>query len=239
MPHTQHSRPLSGPFLEEFRSFLAIGAARGKVDLCLPVFASARGAPLKQPPQADGYRYNSETLARRDVRSALHVQQLLNGQESAAWINLCSPEEFLRVYGGTEPDRVGFLFGSRSNGALKETALRTRLDRLVTLSFGSQWTIRGQDQREFSIPNPSKLTREEYASHADYAVVARVHDTAERPIFFIAGLGGRATEGGGYFLLTQWEELHRQMGSDDFAVVLSFPPPVAPETCEVVARYRA
>ena len=228
-----------GTNLDALRNFLAIGSPEDKVDLCLPVFESEAGVTLKRPQSVDAFRYASETLASRDVKSAFHVQRLLDQQGTAAAVNLCSPEEFLRAYEGIDGNRVGFLFGSRSNEALKKTALRTRLDRLVKLSFGLRWRITGQDGRDFSIPDPSKLPRDDYASHTDYAVVARVRDAAGRPIFLIAGLGGRATEGGGYFLLTQWEALHEEMGGDDFAFVLSFPPPVAPKTFEIAARYRA
>lgn len=220
------------------RDFLSVSSSNICIDLCLPVFESGGGTLLKGSVSADTFRYPSETLATRDVRSAFYIQRLLSQEFTNDRFRLLSPNEFVRSYEIENGDRIGFMFGSRSNEALKETAVRTRLDRLVKLHFDDRWEIEGQDGRKFSIRDPSKLSREEYVSQTDYAVISRVHDPSGHPIFLIAGLGNRATEGAGYFILNRWIELQDRMGTDDFAVVLSFPPPVAPESVEVAACYR-
>jgi hypothetical protein len=58
-------------------------------------------------------------------------------------------------------------------------------------------------------------------------------------VFIIAGLGGRATEGCGYFFLRNWNDLFKKFGRSDFAVILKFPSPFALERSEFAATAQA
>ena len=203
------------------------------VDLCLPRFSGSIQAPLRISGQTQ-FGYPSSGLAERDVRSALHLQGLLARHVDLERVRLLAPED-LDESGG----RIRILFGSRSNSAFAKASRYGRLDRLVRFRFGDRWTITGQNGHRYSIPDPSRLSRQEYESHTDYCVVARVRDRHALPVFLISGLGGRSTEGGGRFLAEHWKHLQGEFGSQDFAVVLAFPPPVTPEVCSVIEKYAA
>lgn len=219
-------------------SFLAPGMRPSGVDLCLPEFSGSLSAPL-QTRGNEGYGYPSSAFSNRDVRSAFHVQSLLSQHFSDDSIRLQSPGDFMSTRSKEWAPRVGILFGSRSNEALSKESDLLQLERLVSFEFGAEWSIVGQDERRFSIADPSKLSREDYEATTDYCVVARVRDDRGRPLFLIAGLGGRATEGGGKYLVDAWEKLHRRFESRDFAVVLAFAPPVNPDHSTEAASYVA
>lgn len=222
---------------EALSRFLMIDDFSGYIDLCLPVFESVGGAAMVGQAKRETYRYPSETLATRDVRSAFHIQLLLNSEVEQSRIEMRSPDEFLQRLTGDHGERVGFLFGSRSNRALKGSALEMKLNRLIRFEFGQRWTIIGEDGERFSIKNPSKSTEEEYAASDDFAAIARVRGDHPRPIFFVAGLGGRATEGAGYFLRHHWAGLSGVVDDRDFAVILKFDAPVEPERARLVKTY--
>lgn len=219
-------------------SFLAPGTSPKGIDLCLPEFSGSLSAPLRMGGLQGPYGYPSTAFSNRDVKSAFYVQSLLSRHFDEGSIRVQSPGDFVsaRKHGAR---RVGILFGSRSNRAFWPAGEFGQLSRLVSFQFGTEWAIVGADQRRFSIPDPSKLSREAYEAKTDYCVVARVRGDQARPLFLIAGLGGRATEGGGRYLAYEWQKLHRKFETRDFAVVLSFPPPVSPDRFSVAARYVA
>jgi hypothetical protein len=222
---------------KEIAHFLAPHQYLSGIDFCLPQFAGNRSTPLRLAgASADEFSYPSLAIAERDARSAMHVISLLGcAPEISGDVEFRAPEDFA---GGDRGNRVRVLFGSRSNHALELIIKEGQLDGLVRFDFGDEWTIVGQDERRFSIPDPSKLDREDYESLTDYGVIARVSDRKERSVFLVAGLGGRATEGGGLFLRENWRELQSRFGNSDFAVVLKFPPPVDPKRFEAIAWYR-
>ena len=226
----------------QLASFLAPGKDPRGVDFCLPQFAGGTATPLRTVASANSstaseYSYPSTLFTNRDVQSALHVQALLAKHFDEGWIRLHSPESFVSDRRKHGARRVGILFGSRSNDALSSAVEYTRLNRLVSFDFSNDWAIIGQDGQRFSMTDPSTLSREDYEAMTDYCVIARVRADHARPLFIVAGLGGRATEGGGRYLAHHWKDLHREFGAHDFAVVLGFPPPVSPDNCGVVARY--
>jgi hypothetical protein len=218
--------------------FLSAGGQPIGIDLCLPEFEGSQTYPWTISGVQGKFGYPSNTLSNRDVKSALHVQSLLTRNFADESIELQSPQQFLAARQQQSASRVGMLFGSRSNIALQEAGVRSQLGRLLTFDFGAEWTIIGKDQQRFSITDPSTLTRAEYESKTDYCVVARLRANNDCPLFIIAGLGGRATEGGGRYLAQNWEQLHQEFVANDFAVVLSFVPPVSPSHFQVAARYR-
>jgi hypothetical protein len=222
---------------EEIAHFLAPHQYLSGIDFCLPRFAGNRSTPLRLAgAPGDEFSYPSLAIAERDARSAMHVISLLGcAPEISGDVQFRAPEDFATRDRG---DRVRVLFGSRSNHALESIMEEAQLDDLVRFEFGDEWTIVGQDRRRFSIPDPSKLNREQYESQTDYGVIARVSDTKQRSVFLVAGLGGRATEGSGLFLRESWQTLQKKFGNRDFAVVLQFPPPVNPKRFEAVAWYQ-
>jgi hypothetical protein len=221
--------------LADIRRFIRAKPHVGGVDFCLPRF----GCSLENPAHLWGtldksFGYPSATVAERDARSAFHVMRAVGGAVGDKAIAFTEPHEFVKHSEGT---RTAFIFGSRSNEAVGWLLAHARDPSLVRFEFGEKWTIIARGD-EFSIADPSKLTREEYVSRTDYGVVARLSLRARPgPAFLIAGLGGRATEGCGIFLARKWVGLQQQFGDEDFAVVLEFPPPVSPESHKRVAWY--
>jgi hypothetical protein len=208
-------------------------------DLCLPEFNGTLESPLGVlDSHGDAtYGYPSVAFANRDVKSAFYVQSLLTQHFDQSSIHVLSPQDFLNANVSADPTRLGVLIGSRSNSALAKAANAANLERLVKFEFGPTWSIVGQDGRRFSISDPSKLSREHYESLTDYCVIARIQSSGGGPLFVIAGLGGRATEGGGRYFAQSWASLHQRFGARDFAVVLKFAPPVDPAVCEPAALY--
>lgn len=222
---------------EEIARFLAPHQYLSGVDFCLPRFAGDRSAPLRLAVAADDkFSYPSLALAERDARSAMHVIGLLGCASGISEeVEFRAPEDFADQ---DRDDRVRVLFGSRSNQALTSLMEEAHLAELVRFEFAEEWAIVGQDGRRFSIRDPSTLDRSEYESSTDYGVVARLTSAKKRSVFLVAGLGGRATEGGGLFLRDSWQTLQKRFGNGDFAVVLQFPPPVNPKHFEPVAWYQ-
>jgi hypothetical protein len=221
----------------EIQGFIRAHGPAWEVEFCLPRFANSPEHPARLAGTFDpSFGYPSSTVAERDARSALHIMQMVcSGLAGSAAVNISDPDLFRKREGHP---RTGFLFGSRSNDALSWLLYHASESKLVDFEFGDVWTIMGPDGRRFSIPDPSRLGREEYLSITDYGVVARLsmRDRISSS-FLVAGLGGRATEGCGLFLSRHWAQMQERYGDRDFAVIVAFPPPVAPERYQVTAEY--
>jgi hypothetical protein len=222
--------------IPEIDQFLDPHRRASGFDFCLPRFAGSRQKPLRLAGSPDKeFGFPSVALAERDARSAMHVISLLGCASGISEdVEFCAPEDFA---GADREGRVRVLFGSRSNRALDSIMEEAGLRDLIQFQFGAEWTIIGQDGRRFSLRDPSTLDREEYVSLTDYGVIARVSDAKQNSVFLVAGLGGRATEGSGLYLRENWRDLQTRFGSNDFAVVLQFPPPFDPKHVEAVAWY--
>jgi len=183
----------------------------------------------------DTFTFPSLALAERDARSAMHVIRLIaNAVDLASDLEFPTPDEFMHQ---NSRERIGVVFGSRSNHALPWVEAEAHLEDLVRFEFGTDWAIVGNDGRRFTIRDPSTLSREEYAASTDYGVVARTTNLRLGSVFLVAGLGGRATEGGGIYLFEKWRELQSHFGKEDFAVILQFDPPVDPKRSKLIAQY--
>jgi hypothetical protein len=177
-------------------------------------------------------QYPGRTFSERDARAAFYVSSILS--------RVVDPEH-IHVEGtvGFEParglSRSAFSFGSRSN-AVTLWALRTRAPRkFFDFAFGPTWQILCENGSVFSISDPSGRTAAAYAAHTDYGIIERFHDTAYGvEVFVVAGLGSRATEGCGYYLAHNWHTLFQRFGTNDFGLVLEFPPPVEPKQSKPV-----
>jgi len=194
--------------------------------LCLPRFTGTQRA-------ADGFVYPGFVHADRDVRCAHEVERLAaaTGLET----DFIAPEDAAVAVADQEFSKSLFVFGSRSNAALNMVLTVTSLKKLVTFSFsGRDWAIKTRDGRTYSIKDPSSLDRDTYVNSIDFGVVAAVRDVNRPPVFILAGLGSRATEGCGLFLRGNWANLAHRSGGASFAVILKFPPPVDPAHFEEV-----
>jgi hypothetical protein len=217
--------------------FLGVHKEDEEAILFLPRFAGT----VKLESQGSGalsLRYPGHTFSERDTRAAFSVQALLGSVLDPSHIRLEDAS-------GTDPSRIDalgaktvFLFGSRSN-PLTQWALADRAPtKFFELEFGDNWTIRTQDGKTFSVPDPSQLKEEEYRLHQDFGVVARFFDGRLRTSFFVlAGLGSRATEGCGYFFAQNWHDLAEKFGTQDFTVILEFPPPVEAHNFRIIATF--
>jgi hypothetical protein len=207
------------------RGFLLAPESSRRFRLVLPAFGGV--ARLDDDLETPSFSYRGITFAERDARAASHVQALLDQVVDADNITL----------EGAGPDiqkkDVSFLFGSRSNHST-QALLEQLPGSIFRFEFSTNWSI-VCDGKRFSLPDPTVLDSAYYAAVDDYGVVSRVRSAASAPVFVIAGLGGRATEGCGLYFREQWQELNLRFGAQDFAVVLRFPAPFALRRVEVVA----
>lgn len=193
------------------RAFLHAPESDRRFRLLLPEFGGP--AKLDSDPPASDFSYQGHTFAERDARAASHVQALLDRVVDIGNVTLESATPTIQT------QDVSFLFGSRSNRST-QALLQDLHTNLFQFEFSDNWSILCAGKR-FSLPDPTLLTTTQYAVANDYGVIARVR-SAGSPIFMIAGLGGRATEGCGLYFRKHWEDLDRQFGTQDFAVVLQF-----------------
>jgi len=207
------------------RGFLGAGESSRRFRLILPEFGGS--ARLNDEASGSGFSYRGNTFAERDTRAASHVQALLDQVVDIGNVTLEGTGT------GIEQEHVSFLFGSRSNRAT-QTFLQEVGTGLFQFAFTDTWTILCAGQR-FSLPDPTILDPVQYAAADDYGVIARVRSAASAPVFMIAGLGGRATEGCGLYFREHWVELDRAFGSQDFALVLKFSAPFDVNRVEQVA----
>ena len=197
--------------------------------LCLPRFTGA------QLPTGD-LSYSGFVHADRDVRSAHHIDELVRGTK--ATVEIVTPEEAIAALTQRDRSQTLFIFGSRSNAALSTVVTKSRLSELVKFSFDDKWSIRTREDKTYSLRDPSKMNQKAYTAATDYGVVAGLLDDENPPIFVVAGLGGRATEGCGQYLRNNWLGIADRAKGRSFAVLLEFPPPVAPELCAEVEFMR-
>ena len=213
---------------EELLRFLAAAMAGRSCGLYLPRLTDARielGSPSSQ------LRYPGGVFADRDAKAAMQVFGLVSSVVAPERVRIQDAHDLMDLprFPG------GFLFGSKSNPVMP--LFETWFGRECTFhfEFDDDWTIVWEDSDRYSMPDPSRLGRDEYASQTDYGIVARLTSSKPRKAAFVlAGLGGRATEGCGIYLAKHWERLFAKYGTCDFCVLLKFPPPINPTRSKVV-----
>lgn len=217
------------------RSFLGADAPDANCALYLPEFHGTVDLTVRAD-SGSGLRYPGRTVSERDARAAFHVSSLLGHVLGPDRIHLGRATDFEP---SAEGPQAAFLFGSRSNLATQRAIEALGTDSLIRFEFGEVWRIRCRDGSTFSLPDPSKLDRGAYEQQTDYGVVARLRDPgSQRRVFLIAGLGSRATEGGGRYFALHWQDLDRRFQDRDFAVILEFPPPLDPQRYREVRALR-
>lgn len=182
------------------------------------------------------FTYPGRTFSERDTKAALYITSVLGHILDSDKIELKETSSFAPV--GGLPNKTAFLFGSRSNEVTIWATENLPTRKFFSFRFGDNWEIVCENGITYSTPDPSTLSRDSYGSQTDYGVVARISDPAgEDQVFVIAGLGSRATEGCGYYFSRHWQELSNKYGSNDFAVILKFTPPLDPMRHEPVAWF--
>jgi hypothetical protein len=170
--------------------------------------------------------YRGSMFAERDSRAAFYVHSLV--------AQVIGPED-IEIQPAVPHQTItstAFLFGSKSN-LVTANILQRPGPQLFRFEFGTNWEIHCSGS-VFSIPDPSVIAPSLYDNLDDYGVISRL-GTATGSVFIIGGLGGRATEGCGYFLLKNWNDLYNRFGNRDFACVLRFPSPFAIDNSRFVA----
>jgi hypothetical protein len=215
----------TGATAEALRAFLHAPESSRRFRLLLPEFHGS--VMLNEEPAPSSFSYGGNTFAERDARAASHVQTLLDQVVDVG--NVILEGASARV----EQGDIAFLFGSRSNRAT-QAFLEQWPTTLFRFEFAERWTVVCAGQR-FSLDDPTILSPGLYEAADDYGVIARIRSSGHAPVFMIAGLGGRATEGCGLYFREHWGELDRAYGSQDFALVLRFPAPFEMGRVERVA----
>jgi len=216
--------------IETLKKFLGEGALGKGCSLYLPKF-SGKVELKSDKDTASPLKYAGDTFSERDVRSAHYVTTVLGHVLDTNQIQVKEPATF-----SENGAQMSFLFGSRSNLATQWAVEHLLERKLFSLEFGAEWRIKCEDGKVFSLTDPSQLDRGAYESKNDYGVIGR-RNRPEGSVFMIAGLGGRATEGCGYYFSLHWKDLYERYKDKDFAVVLSFAPPIDPKNAEPVAWY--
>lgn len=211
---------------QSLRAFLHAPQSSQRFRLVLPDFGGS--AKLNNAPAASNFFYRGATFAERDARAASHIQALLDLVVDAGNVTLAGAS-----LGIEQQQEISFLFGSRSNSAT-QTLLQKLPNSLFQFNFSQSWSISCAGQ-SFSLPDPTVLEPTQYAAGDDYGVIARLHSPVQAPVFMIAGLGGRATEGCGLYFRDHWEDLNRSFGLQEFALVLRFPAPFELNHVEIAA----
>lgn len=212
------------------KKFLGEGSLGKGCGLYLPKF-SGQVKLKSEKDTASPLTYAGDTFSERDVRSAHYITTILGRVLDTNQIQVREPATF-----ATDAAQTSFLFGSRSNSATQWAVGHLSKGKLFGLEFDDEWRIRCNDGKVFALADPSRLDRGAYESKNDYGVICRLN----RPggsVFMIVGLGGRATEGCGYYFSLHWKELYERYKDRDFAVVLSFAPPIDPKQSTPVAWY--
>lgn len=220
-----NSNTATGMPEEALRTFLLAPASNRRFRLVLPEFDGP--ASLNDEPPASNFSYRGNTFSGRDARAASHVQTLLDQVVDVGNVILEGASA------SVEQGDVAFLFGSRSNRAT-QALLEQLPTTLFRFEFNERWTVVCAGRR-FSLDDPTVLPPALYDAADDYGVVARIRSAGPAPVFMIAGLGGRATEGCGLYFRQHWGELGRDYGAQDFALVLRFPAPFDLARVEPVA----
>jgi hypothetical protein len=221
--------------MTNLQKFLGSEAMASGCALYLPRFLGEVNLSTA-PGSTVSLQYTGGTFSERDSKAALYITSVLGHVLESDQIKMEEASEFAPVVG--LPHKTAFLFGSRSNQITVWATENLPIRKFFRFQFGPDWKIICEDQREFSTSDPSKLTKDSYASQLDYGVVARLSQaTAGEKVFVIAGLGSRATEGCGYYFSRHWRELFQKYGENDFALVLKFQPPLDPRKCEPVAWF--
>lgn len=217
------------------QTFLGPEVLTSGCSLYLPKFAGmVHLADDSIPPVS--FSYPGGTFSERDTKAALYITSVLGHILESDKIEVKETSGFVPTAG--LPDKTAFLIGSRSNEVTIWATEHLPTRKFFTFRFGANWEIVAEDETIFSTPDPSTLSRDAYGNQTDYGVVARISDSAgEEQVFVIAGLGSRATEGCGYYFSRHWQELSKKYGSNDFAVILKFTPPLDPTRCEPVAWF--
>ena len=205
------------------RKFLGGEALEKGCSLYLPKFSGK--VELKSDQNATSpLKYAGDTFSERDVKSAHYVTTVLGHILDTNQIQVKEPAAFSEDV----EQQTSFLFGSRSNLATQWAIENFVAAKLFSFEFGAEWRIKCEDGKVFSLADPSQLDRGAYESRTDYGVIGRMSGP-KNSVFVIAGLGGRATEGCGYYFSHHWKDLYERYQNKDFAVVLSFAPPVDPK----------
>ena len=181
-------------------------------------------------------RYTGGAHADCDTKAAMRVFGLVAGVVPPEHVQLLDAGGLVSP-GGTFPG--GFLFGSKSNPTTPYLDSWFKADRAFEFEFDNEWTVVWEHADRYSMPDPSRLERNDYESQTDYGIVARLTSGESGAAgFVVAGLGGRATEGCGIYLAENWKQLYARYGRSDFCVLLRFPPPINPARYEVIRQKR-
>lgn len=177
----------------------------------------------------------------RDVRGAMLIAGLMGdvaGHESVHHPR--DPEEWYN--GADDHARVAFLFGSKTNEAVRD---QLRLEYSpVEVSFNKKypdqnhWCI-ATEKNKYSIIDPVAHPSS-YEMNSDYGVVVRTRNrNMGCTMIMFAGLGGRATEGCAFFFVNCWrimQTMWEESEKETIAVVLEFPALSDPGGFQIVEK---
>jgi hypothetical protein len=206
--------------LASFLGVTSVPRVRRKFGIFLPSFQG--GGPLypEDGAQEEGALtrpFQGATYAVADIWAAWAVASLLvqvEGPTRVRW--------YPRPHSGQNLEKCShhFFIGGKSNSMSMDTISRSGgRFRMDCKEDSDKWFIEDtQTNQIFDVPNPWKDRGGYEASAKDYGLIGRV-SSSQKVQFFISGLGSRATEALGYYLMENWDELATLYGSNDFVAL--------------------
>lgn len=207
--------------------FLNVRTADDTYALVIPKF---EGTALKVDPSSS-FAYTGEFFVAKDARATIALTGFLAQAVGPLGIELRAAGE--TPESATQRGRI--LIGSISNGEALEAA--THLGgKLFSFDFTEkEWAIVTAQGRRFAIESPIRADAAPYGTQVDYGLLARMTDAEGKTTFLVSGLGSIATEGTARYLARHWTALDSLFGTDDFAVVTQFMPPLDPKELHIAA----
>jgi hypothetical protein len=202
-------------------ALLSAKIGESKYALLLPTFE--RGVRSEDAPKvkvtvepAETYTYPGPTFAETDIMAAGYVTELLTRIADVGDIRLLPVTD--RKYAAEASHR--FAFGSKSNEYA--TSVLNKFSPSFRFTYHpDRWVLEDLEYgKSYEISDPSRLG-DEYFRREDFGVIQKIVQE-EQVFYIISGLGDRATQGCGWYLLNKWESLLDRYGDKPFGLILRF-----------------
>jgi len=171
----------------------------------------------------NAYSYRGHSFARTDIMCAHYILELLAQITDLRNVKILAAHE---RQGKNITHR--FLFGSKSH-KLVQSLLEAYKPHFAIhykhKEFPGKWVLEDTHYRKaYTIIDPSTLRPYEFEKLNDFGIIEKIVDPQlGRVLFIIAGLGDRATEGCGWYLLRHWDEILSKHVTGRFEIILKFP----------------
>jgi len=206
--------------LGSFLGMTSVPRKKRKFGIFLPSFQG--GGPLS--PQHDGEEddaltgpFQGPTYAVADIWASWAVASLLAQVEAPKRVTW-----YPRPHRSRDLEECShhFFIGGKSNSMSMDTISRCGCKfRMDCRKDSAAWLIEDTETKEiYDVPNPWKDRAGYEVLNKDYGLIGKF-TSGQKVQFFISGLGSKATEALGMYLMEHWDELSSNYGSNDFVAL--------------------